>query len=364
MARRCVPTEAPPRLLHTSVLRHSAWAVPTGRAPPVAATDLQQAMAARTPIVCMTAFDAPTALAARPAGTDICLVGDSLANVALGYSSTRALSLDAMIHHARTVRAAAHAPELQFDANCPRAPMVIVDMPFGTVIGSVDEAVRRVVRVVHETQAFGVKMEGSLELLPLIEHLSSHGIAVMGHIGLQPQRYGDASGFRVQGGTAPSAMAILETAQALERAGCFSFVLECVPARVGAAISERVGIPVIGIGAGPHTHGQVLVCTDILGDVVSPAHVSAVLAGERAQPAGAAVDGATAVPVDGPAPPVDWPVPPKFVRTFGTNFGAQRIAALRAFANAVRARSFPDDAESYKMKRDEWAALQQRLDTM
>ena len=136
MARRCVPTEAPPRLLHTSVLRHSAWAVPTGRAPPVAATDLQQAMAARTPIVCMTAFDAPTALAARAAGTDICLVGDSLANVALGYSSTRALSLDAMIHHARTVRAAAHAPELQFDANCPRAPMVIVDMPFGTVIGS------------------------------------------------------------------------------------------------------------------------------------------------------------------------------------------------------------------------------------
>lgn len=349
------------RALHTSHQKMSAWSVPPVQAsahqvmPPVFRSDILRMKREGTPLVCITAYDQPTALAVRGAGADMCLVGDSLANVALGYQSTRSLSLDAMIHHAKTVRASIHAPELQYDARCPRAPLVIVDMPFGSYGVSLEESVRHVMHVVKETQASAIKMEGSMELVPLIERLTTLGIDVMGHIGLQPQRFGDTSGFRVQGATAHSALSILRTAQALEAAGCFSIVLECIPSKLGEAISQRLDIPTIGIGAGPHTHGQVLVCTDIMGDLTSPSHVSAVLAGLEM---GASAP--THVPSETP-----WPPMPKFVRTFAaSHIGSQRIVALRRFAEAVRSRTFPDNAsEAYRIKTHEWDTFLQLVDS-
>ena len=349
------------RVLHTTTKDASAWPVPMKQGStdrilsPITPLDLQRKREEGTPLVCITAFDQPTALSVRAAGADLCLVGDSLTNVALGHASTRVLSLDAMIHHARTVRAGVQAPELQYDARCPRAPMVVVDMPFGAYGVSFDESVRNVVRVIKETQATAVKMEGSTELVPLIEHLTMLGVDVMGHIGLQPQRFGDASGFRVQGATAESAMNMLETARALEKAGCFSIVLECIPSKVGGVISERLRIPTIGIGAGPQTHGQVLVCSDIMGDLASPAHVSAVLAG---------LDGSDEhVSLSVPTPS-SWPQPPKFVRTFAaSHIGMQRVLALRQFAEAVRSRTFPENAsEAYRIKTHEWERFVAMLD--
>lgn len=347
------------RALHTSHAQMSAWGVPpaqtsTPQAMPMLRSDIQRIKAEGTPLVCITAYDQPTALAVRGAGADMCLVGDSLANVALGYQATRSLSLDTMIHHAKTVRASIHAPELQYDARCPRAPLVIVDMPFGSYGVSLEESVRHVVHVMKETQASAIKMEGSMELVPLIERLSTLGIDVMGHIGLQPQRFGDTSGFRVQGATAHSALNILRTAQALQAAGCFSIVLECIPSKLGEAISQRLDIPTIGIGAGPYTHGQVLVCTDIMGDLTSPSHVSAVLAGlEKGASA------STHVPSE-----IPWPPVPKFVRSFAaSHVGSQRILALRHFAEAVRSRTFPDNAsEAYRIKTHEWDTFLKLID--
>lgn len=313
---------------------------------------------ADTPIVCITAFDYPTALAVRGAGADMCLVGDSLANVALGYASTRSLTLDASIHHAKAAYAGAHAPALDQDARSPRAPMMVLDMPFGSCTPDVATSVHNVVRAIKETQASAVKIEGSMELVPLVQQLTGMGIDVMGHIGLQPQRFGDASGFRVQGNTAESAAEILRTALALERAGCFSIVMECMPAKVAGAITERLRIPTIGIGAGPYTAGQVLVCSDILGDLESPSHVSAAL--QALEERGAATSAG-----DVPEVPA-WPAPPRFVRRFAqAPLGLQRILALREFSEAVRARTFPDtQSESYKIKTEEWARWKGLVDAI
>ena len=352
----------PMRAMHASPLRDSAWAVPPIAAdqhvplPPITRHDIQSSKDNGTPLVCITAFDYPTGLAVRGAGADMCLVGDSLANVALGYASTRALTLDASIHHGKSVHAALHATELQYDRRCPRAPLMIVDMPFGSFIGSMDDAVMNAARVMKETQAAAIKMEGSMELVPLIERLTSAGIDVMGHIGLQPQHFGDAAGFKVQGNTVRSALSVLHTALALEKAGCFSLVIECVPSKVGEAISQRLHIPTIGIGAGPGTHGQVLVCSDVTGDLASPSHVSAVLAGSDASN-DAAVEKSMV-----PHTPA-WPTPPKFVRCFAEpRLGAARISALRSFSEAVRQRTFPDNAvEAYRIKSHEWAAFERAI---
>lgn len=303
------------------------------------------------PIVCITAYDYPTGLAVRAAGADICLVGDSLANVALGHGTTRALTLDQMVHHGSAVRDAIRAPELRLDPLCPPEPILVVDMPFGTCAVSVEEGVHNVLQVVRATQAHAVKIEGSQEILPLVKKLTSHGIAVMGHVGLQPQRYGDAASLRLQAAHAESAYALYEDLLALQDAGCFSVVLECIPSKIGELISQRLQIPTIGIGAGPHTHGQVLVGSDIVSDLESPAHVSAALRTEQ-RPASVEVPQHT-----------EWPVPPKFVRGFApTNLGALRVEAFRRFADAVRSRTFPDNAtESYRIKSHELAAFQAKL---
>ena len=303
----------------------------------------------------------------RSAPVDLCLIGDSLANVALGYTSTQPLSLDAMIHHCQAVKRGLDAPlfsaaSLMHGIELPPSPLVIADMPFGATFGSIDSAVAAVVKLIQQSGVDGVKIEGSYEVIPLIKRLTDQGIPVMGHLGLQPQRVGATSGYRVQAKSAEHAKELLDASLALQDAGCFSIVLECIPTRVGEFISQKLSIPTIGIGAGSKTDGQILVMNDMIGDLTSAGHVLAALA-PTSEPHPSASSEATTPP---PAPPSVSPLtppPPKFVRNFSpapTSIGAMRVAAVQAYTQAVRDRTFPnDDVEGYKIKSDEWKAFLQ-----
>ncbi|CEH11721.1 3-methyl-2-oxobutanoate hydroxymethyltransferase [Ceraceosorus bombacis] len=299
-------------------------------------------------ITVLTAYDYPTALAHRSADIDICLIGDSLANVGLGHGSTQRLSVPAMVHHIQTVVRGLSSPLLSGEGR-PALPLVIADMPFGSFFASVEEGVKNALALIKEGGADGVKIEGGQEIVPLVERLTDFGIPVMAHIGLQPQRAAALSGLTLRGRTAEQAISIVRDARALDRAGCFAGVVECVPNKVAKEISKRVGFATIGIGAGPATDGQVLVINDILGDLTGPAHV---LAGLQE------TDHASNMPL--PLPHAQTPRPPKFVRNFaaqatgGATLGSIRIAAVRAYVEAVRNRDFPnEDVEGYKIKREE-----------
>ncbi|CCF50996.1 uncharacterized protein UHO2_04533 [Ustilago hordei] len=327
--------------------------------------DLESLKANNTPIVCLTAHDFPTALSIRSSDIDLCLIGDSLANVALGYTSTQPLSLDAIIHHCKAVKRGLDAPlfyaaSLLEHVDLPQPPLVIADMPFGATFGSLDNAVAAVVRLIQETGVDGVKIEGSYELVPLIKRLTHHGIPVMGHLGLQPQRVASTSGYRVQGKTAYQAKDMLDASLALQQAGSFSIVLECIPTRVGELISQRLHIPTIGIGAGSKTDGQILVMNDMIGDLTGAAHVLAALAPAPSQPQSQVKTGRQVATM--PITSSLTPTPPRFVRNFSqpstTSIGALRIAAVQAYTQAVRHRSFPDDnSEAYKMNAAECKAF-------
>ncbi|SPO30860.1 related to ECM31 - 3-methyl-2-oxobutanoate hydroxymethyltransferase [Ustilago trichophora] len=324
--------------------------------------DIQSLKASNTPIVCLTAHDYPSALSIRSASVDLCLIGDSLANVALGYNSTQPLCLDAMIHHCQAVKRGLDAPlfsaaSLLDGIHLPQSPLVIADMPFGSTFGSIDSAVASVVTLIQQTGVDGVKIEGSYEVLPLIQRLTDHGIPVMGHLGLQPQRVASTSGYRVQGKTAIQAKDILDASYALQKAGCFSIVLECIPTRIGEYITTHLHIPTIGIGAGSKTDGQILVMNDMLGDLTGAGHILAALTQTQTS---------TEAQAKLPKASELTPAPPKFVRNFspeGTSIGALRIAAVQAYTKAVRERNFPEDnAEGYKIKSDEWRAFLQLVE--
>lgn len=206
------------------------------------------------PLVMVTAYDYPSALQAQAAGVDLILVGDSLGNVVLGYDSTAPVTLDDIIHHARAVRRG--APQT----------FVVADMPFGTYHTGVTDAMRNAVRVIQETGADALKMEGATpEVLNVVEVLTRNGIPVMGHVGLMPQTATAQGGLRVQGKDDEGARRTLDGALALQGAGAFSVVLEAIPARLARLITERLDIATIGIGAGVHCDGQVLVYHDLLG---------------------------------------------------------------------------------------------------
>lgn len=214
---------------------------------------LAELRAASTPISVLTAYDFPTARACSAHPVDITLVGDSLAQVCLGYPSTTRLTLDEMLHHCRAV------------ARGTTTPLLVADMPFGTYASGPQDAIRAAVRLVQEGHAEAVKLEGGLELVPHVTALTQIGIPVMAHVGLLPQRATSLSGYRVQGRTSASATSIVRAAQALECAGAFSIVLEAMPNQLGEYITRTLTIPTIGIGAGPGTSGQVLVWDDMLG---------------------------------------------------------------------------------------------------
>lgn len=209
-------------------------------------------------VLCLTAYDYPTARLVDEAGFDLILVGDSMANVVLGHASTLKISLDQIISATRAVKRAADRP------------LVVADMPFGTYHVSTEETVRNALRLVREGGAQAVKIEGGATRAYIVETLVDADIPVMGHVGLLPQSINSSGGYRVQGKTVASARRLLEDALALEEAGAFAIVLEGVPAAVAARITERLRIPTIGIGAGGGCDGQVLVFHDVVGLSLGP----------------------------------------------------------------------------------------------
>lgn len=204
-------------------------------------------------ITMLTAYDFPTARMMDEVGLDIILVGDSLGNVVLGYETTLFVTMEDMIHHTKAVSRAV------------KNTMVVGDMPFLSFNLSVPESLRNAGRFMQEAGAQAVKLEGGKERAEVVKALTDAGIPVMGHIGLTPQAVHQLGGFRVQGKDLETARKLIEDAQVLEKAGAFAVVLECVPAPLAKKITQEVGIPTIGIGAGPHCDGQVLVSHDLLG---------------------------------------------------------------------------------------------------
>ncbi len=204
-------------------------------------------------IVVLTAYDYPLASLIDRSAVDIILVGDSLANVVLGLDSTTQVGMTEMLHHAKAVRRAV------------RRALLVGDMPFESYQKDPSQAVANARRFVREAGCDAVKLEWFDRCLEVAENIVKAGIPVMGHVGLTPQTAEQLGGFKVQGKDADSARRILEDALALEEKGCFSIVLECVPAPLAAMITQRLSVPTIGIGAGKDCDGQVLVTHDLLG---------------------------------------------------------------------------------------------------
>ncbi|MFC4452778.1 3-methyl-2-oxobutanoate hydroxymethyltransferase [Deinococcus sonorensis] len=261
-----------------------------------------QLMAATEPLVMVTAYDYPGAMHAQQAGVDLLLVGDSLGNVVLGYDSTAPVTLDDIIHHARAARRG--APET----------FLVADMPFGTYHTGVTDAMRHAVRVIQQTGADAVKMEGSSpEVLEATRTLTRNGVPVMGHVGLLPQTATAQGGMKVQGRDEAGARQVLEAALSVQEAGAFAVVLEVIPARLARVITERLHIPTIGIGAGPHCRGQVLVTHDLLG----------VYEGQH-----------------------------KKIAKRYAEIGAQSVQAIRDYAAEVRGGTFPSRENSFVIRDD------------
>ena len=214
-------------------------------------------------IIMLTAYDYPLAKLVDEVGVDIILVGDSLANVVLGLESTREVGMEVMIHHAKAVRRGV------------KQALLVGDMPYDSYQVDSQQAVMNAKRFIEEAGCEAVKLEWFDECVMVAQKIGEAGIAVMGHVGLTPQTAENLGGFKVQGKDALSAQKIIEHARALERAGCFSIVLECIPLQIAKIITEELTIPTIGIGAGVYCDGQVLVTHDLLGlsDRVQPKFV-------------------------------------------------------------------------------------------
>ena len=200
----------------------------------------------------LTAYDFPSARLVAEAGIDLILVGDSLGMVVLGYGSTLPVTMDDMVHHTKATRRG--APEA----------FVIADLPFLSY-GTPEQALANAARLMKEAGADSVKLEGGVEVVPIIEALARAGVPVLGHVGLTPQTASALGGYKLQGKDEENARRIMEGAQALESAGCWGVVLELVPSPLARLVTERIAIPTIGIGAGAHCDGQVLVFHDLVG---------------------------------------------------------------------------------------------------
>ena len=265
-------------------------------------TDLAAMKHRREKIVMVTAYDYPSGRLADAAGVDVILVGDSAAMTVLGHDSTVPATMDDMLILSR---AAARGAE---------RPLVVADMPFGSYQVSTEDAVRNAVRFVKDAGVDAVKVEGAGPVLLRIEAIVGAGVPVMGHVGLTPQTVTALGGWRAQGRTAARAQQLVDDALALERAGCFSVVLECIPSPVAARITEVLSVPTIGIGAGPSCDGQVLVFHDMLG----------------------LYEGRS----------------PRFVKRYA-DVAAITLEALERYAAEVRSGAFPEEAHTYAMPEQE-----------
>ncbi|MBI3286708.1 MAG: 3-methyl-2-oxobutanoate hydroxymethyltransferase [Chloroflexi bacterium] len=260
------------------------------------------------PITMLTAYDYPSALVVDRAGIDVILVGDSLAMVVLGHETTLPVSMEEMLHHCRAVRRGA------------RRALLVGDMPFLSYQADVGQAVTNAGRFLKEAGMDAVKLEGGREMAETIRAILDAGIPVMGHLGLTPQSIHKLGGYKVQGKDAAAAKRLMEDARILEEAGCFSIVLEAIPAPVAERITRSLSIPTIGIGAGPGCDGQVLVLHDLLGMF------------ER--------------------------FTPRFVKKYANLF-QEMTRAIEAYRGEVLNRSFPGPEHTFKISEEELAALEE-----
>ncbi|MCC8436087.1 3-methyl-2-oxobutanoate hydroxymethyltransferase [Brevibacillus sp. M2.1A] len=220
---------------------------------PITTSSIRKKKEMRTPITMVTAYDYPSAKLVDEAGVDMILVGDSLGMVVLGYDSTIPVTMEDMLHHTKAVTRGA------------KRAFVVADLPFLSYHGTVEEAVKNAGRLMQEGLAKAVKMEGGRELAPIITRCVQAGIPVVGHIGLTPQSVHQLGGYKVQGRDLEAAKKLLDEALAIQEAGAFAIVLECVPEEVAGMIADKLDIAVIGIGAGATCDGQVLVFHDMVG---------------------------------------------------------------------------------------------------
>lgn len=266
---------------------------------PVTIQTLQKMYAEKKPITMLTAHNFPSALMAQEAGMDMVLVGDSLAMVSLGMDDTSEVTLDEMIVSARAVSRAANRS------------FTVGDLPMGSYEISPEQALASAIRMVKEGRMQSIKLEGGAEMAPQIRKITTAGISVCAHIGLTPQRQHALGGFRVQGNTVEKAMSLYKDAKAVQDAGAFMVVLECVPPDIAEEVTNALSIPTIGIGAGNKTSGQVLVQIDMLG----VRHPDAFM--------------------------------PKFVKRYGSIWDAG-LAAIQQYKDEVGDRSYPGPQHVYK----------------
>jgi len=262
----------------------------------IAITDLKAKKKRGERIVMMTCYDYPSARLLEAASVDILFIGDTLGMVVLGYDTTIPVTMDEMLHHTKAVvRGSSRAH-------------VLADMPFMSYQASPEDALRNAGHLLKEGGAQSVKLEGGVQVAETIRLIVEAGIPVMGHIGLTPQSINQLGGYKVQGKTPAAAVRLVNDAVALEQAGAYAIVLECVPAQLAKTITERLAVPTIGIGAGPRCDGQVQVFHDLLGlfDAFVPKHAKRY-----------------------------------------ADLGSQITEAVRAYAADVREGRFPTDKESF-----------------
>ena len=289
-----------------SITTFSGGQPPSAR-PKVTTTTIQDKKQHHERITCLTAYDYATSRLVDQAGIDMILVGDSLAQVVLGYDSTLPVTMDEMLHHTRAVRRAV------------KSAMVIADMPYGAYHTSKKEGVQNAVRFMKEAGAEAVKLEGGMQRVDLVKRVFDAEVPVMGHIGLTPQSLHKMGGYKVQGKDFSGIERLVKDAVALDQAGVFSIVLEGVPREVAAMITREVSAPTIGIGAGPDCDGQVLVFHDLVN--------------------------------------LTFHEPAKFVRRYG-DAAALITNAVEQFKADVVSGSYPSDAESYHLPKDTRAELE------
>lgn len=257
------------------------------------------------PLVMVTAYDAPGARIADEAGVDLILVGDSVAMVVLGYDDTLQVTTEDIAHHTAAV------------ARAKPSSLIVGDLPWMSYHVSVEETVRNAAQLIR-AGAQSVKLEGGRRRVPMIEALVDAEIPVMGHLGLTPQSVHAMGGFKVQAKDSQAALELVADAKALQHAGCFAIVLEGVPDQVARMVTDAIDVPTIGIGAGLHCDGQVLVFHDVLG--------------------------------------IEDRVAPKFVRRYAS-LKQTAVEAMSEFAADVRSGAFPGEAESYHLSADQAEAL-------
>jgi 3-methyl-2-oxobutanoate hydroxymethyltransferase len=269
-------------------------------------TDFLQMKKVGEPIVMLTAYDYPSAKFAEEANVDMILVGDSLGMVVLGYDSTIPVTVDEMIHHSKAVRRGA------------KDTFIVTDMPFMSYHLSKEDTMRNARRIMQESGANAVKVEGADDVIDVISSLTKAGVAVVAHLGLTPQSVNVLGGYKVQGKDVESARKLVADAKACEEAGAIALVVECVPRQLGEEISRLLTIPTIGIGAGIQTDGQVLVYHDLIGYGVGRV--------------------------------------PKFVKQYDS-VQERIVGGITEYVSEVKTRQFPEEKHTFTMKEEQMLAL-------